>query len=217
MPRILLATLVSMIALTAQAAVQQQTVVFGPSVADLTNTTLTVAPFNTILGQLTSVGLTLAASSNVSGTVTNTAAQANPFRISANTDVKLTSTPGTGIAGLTVSLGSAQDFTGLAPGATGLYGPNVLNGAKSGAGTPLSAFTAGPITFAASTISTFIITGAGGNTSAMLATTAGGALTVFYTYDPFRSGQQLASIPEPETLALLGVGLLGVGFLRRRM
>lgn len=89
------------------------TVVFGPSLTDLTNTTLTVAPFNTTLGQLTSIGLTLAASSNVTGTVTNTAAQANTFRISANTDVKLTSAPGTGIAGLTVSLGFAQDFTDL--------------------------------------------------------------------------------------------------------
>ena len=217
MTRIILATLASVIALSAQAAVQQQTVSFGPALTDFTTATLTVTPFDTSLGQLTSVSLGLSANSNVSGSVTNTGAQTNTFRISTSTAITLTSVTATGISGLTVSLGAVQDLVGLAPGATRLYEPAMMTGSKTGVGTPLSAFTAGPISFVASTSSLFVITGAGGNSRDTLATTAGGALVVTYTYDEFRGGEQPASIPEPASLAMLGAGLLCVGALRRRV
>ena len=201
---------------SAHAAVVNQAVAFGPQLTDFTTATLVVAPFDTTLGTLTAVDLKLGATANVSGTVTNTSALARSFNDSTNTVVTLSSTSGTNINGLTLTLNTNQAFANLASGATATYGPLVPSGLKDVAGTPLSAFTAGPITFVASTNSSFVVNGAGGNSLTTLASTAGGVLTVAYTYNAFGSGSQPASVPEPASMALLGVGLLAAGVIRKR-
>lgn len=202
---------------SAHAAVVSKTVTFGPSLTDFTNSTLTVAPFDTTLGTLSAVNLTLGATANVSGTVTNTSALARSFTVSTNTVVTLSSMSGTNIDGLTVLLNATQAFTNLTPNTTANYGPFMPSKTTTVAGTPLSAFTAGRITLVASTNSSFAVDGAGGNSRTTLSSTASGVLTVAYTYTAFGSGSQPASVPEPASMALLGAGLLAAGVIRKRV
>ena len=69
----------------------------------------------------------------------------------------------------------------------------------------------GPVlaTIFASTNTLTNVSNTGGNASADVVTSASGSFTVAYTY------QQ--SVPEPGSVALLGVGLLGAGIIRRRI
>ena len=201
---------------SAHAAVVSKTVTFGPSLTDFTTSTLTVAPFDTTLGTLSAEEF-VDATANVSGTVTNTSALARSFNVSTNTVVTLSSMSGTNIDGLTVSLNATQAFTNLTPNTTANYGPFMPSKTTTVAGTPLSAFTAGPITLVASTNSSFAVDGAGGNSRTTLSSTASGVLTVAYTYTAFGSGSQPASVPEPASMVLLGAGLLAAGVIRKRV
>lgn len=204
----------SAIATQASALTTTNSAVFPATLADFTSGTLTLQPFNTSLGTLNSATLVLTANGNISATVKNNTTTTQDFTISTNTRVSLSqSSPASSVFGLKVDLPATQNFTQLAPGATAVYGPYMISGTTGNvAGTPLSAFQSGPITFTATTVSSLTRLG-GGSIDTAVTTTVSGTATVTYDYTPTPPP---TTVPEPASMALLGLGLAGLGLIRRR-
>ena len=185
---------------------------FGPTATDFSGLAFSVPGFNTTLGTLTNVSVTLGSSSTISGPVKNNSTSAQTFTL--NTDAKVTINSATSsIDGLFLDLTASQSYTALAAGSSSTYGPfNPSQSSTNSSALPLSAFTSGPINLTATTVTNESFAGGGGNISAPLTATASGTVTLVYTYTP----PPPASVPEPASMALLGMGLAGLGLIRRR-
>lgn len=183
--------------------------------------------FDTALGTLNSVTLTLGAAFDTIITLTNHSPSPESARGTLSLDIFFSST----LAGLDTYLaGNGSDlllsrntgFQSLAADPDGngpLPGGSYTSGTLSDSATSIETdptldvnwFTqagGGGFTIACDSLASTTVTGAGGNVDLNQVTTAGCTGTITYDYSP-------ASVSEPETLALMGLGLMGMAWRRR--
>lgn len=175
--------------------------------------------FDTTLGILDSVQLTLNGSMTTTITLTNQAAQSQSGTATGLVDLYFSGVPALTVPAPAIAMTAPTGFVTLASGATQSFGPILdsdtwNSGVQTGAGI-LSAFSlsgGGTFSVSCNSLSGISIVGGGGNFNSTQVTTAGCGATVVYNYHTAPP----PSVPEPATLGLLGLGLLGLGAMRRR-
>ncbi len=157
--------------------------------------------------------ITLSATSNAtnSGTLTNTAAQAQTFKITFETDVTLT---GPNSISLVPAPMSTQTLTNIPVGVAQTVGPLTGTDTKSVnvPGADFSFYTgAGLFALNYGSLSGQTVLGGGGNQTSSIVTTADIAATVTYEYRVVPT-----DVPEPGSVALVFGMLGGAAFTLRR-
>jgi hypothetical protein len=177
----------------------------------------TLAKFDSSLGTLTDVVLTLNGAMTTSLSVTNSAAQSQVAIVNSNVDLSFNAT----ITGLNAAVTASSPLalavtTGrqtLGAGATQLFGPlNATNTITLDA--QLDALFAsfsmaggGNFGVSCTSLSGLGITGGGGNVAASQSTQASCGASIVYTYTAAAS----KPVPEPASLALVGLALAAAG------
>lgn len=212
--------------LTALAGIglQAATITFGPvsqlggfNPGDQTSYSrlIQLPQFNPALGTLTGIEITVDTQMNKSGNLQNNGSSAAP--LSYNYTLALITVNGTGVthsqAG-SVAFTAGETFLNV-PGnggqaiITSLQEQdlnNIFNPAN------LAAFTGLGLMDYTVDASAILVTGCGsGNCQTNIATLMGAQMTITYTYDLPNN-----DVPEPTTFALFGLGIVGLGLLKRR-
>ncbi len=176
--------------------------------------------FNSSLGSLNSVTLTLSGNSLSESLLTNTAANSQFFSFDSilNFFFDLSSIGvATPAPAFTTTLATTGGFVSLASNASLSLGPNSDSGSLTltfpGSGLPsIFAGAAGSsFNVGCSTISGSTFNGGGGNITNNQTTTANCAAEIAYDYTPS------TSVPEPTVLWLFGAGLLGFAGMRKKL
>lgn len=190
----------------AQAAVLTQSAALVLETTEI-HQTFAFAGFDTALGTLNGVSVTLDGRAVSSASFTNSAAQAQSFAFSSTLSLFLT---GAGLdESLTLALFNHPRVPQTPVGTTNLGTVDKTDSLTVDA-TDLTAFTA-PVTFTCDSDVSNTQSGGGGNIVVRQSTTAGCGVSLTYDYTAAPT-----SVPEPGALALVGLALAGVAVSRRR-
>jgi len=177
------------------------------------NNVVSCGQFNNGLGVLQSIQITL--SGGISGTITlnQTSTTTQSMKGTESSDFNVAALPGFVIPIPLFTAAYNTGFQNVAPSTPQTFtlsnNQNLNLGTDSNAATFATYTGAGNFLINVTTSSTFSISGGGGQAQASQST--GGFLNaaVVYTYTS-------SAVPEPTTVSLIGLGLIGVGFIGRR-
>ena len=186
---------------------------YGPSTTDYT-VTLTLPKFDTTLGTLQEVHVSMSNSYAQNGTVQNMSGSAQDFTVNTTGTFRLKD-GGSNLL-LTNGYNQSQTYTQLGAGATSTYGP--FSGSPSSnvvytTGTIFNEFNGGPgnINLSFQTLDGYGVSGGGNNAQVILNTSVGVTASVFYVYTT------VLTTPEPGAFAfLLGGGVFSALLVNRR-
>lgn len=170
--------------------------------------------FNSNLGTLNSVTLTLNGFDTTTITLTNNAANSQTVRATGTVDLFFSSSlAGLDLSAVDLALSGSTGLVSLATGASQSFGP--LTDSDSIVLLPTASLfsVAGGGTFSISceSLSGLTLQGGGGNVASTQTTTAGCGASIVYDYTPTTT-----TVPEPASMALVGLGMMGLAALRRR-
>jgi hypothetical protein len=197
----------------------------GPGPTELGSATpglVSCTDFNTSLGTLTSIVLTITGDIVAPSSITLTNNDPTSHTGLASTDVTYSlAAPLTGFTFTNNAFGNLLDVLGSTGSQT--LGSNAsvkvnVTGTASTSSTNSTVGTfggyegAGSFTFTADTITSLVSTFGGGNVTIAQVTDADAKATVVYNYNAVTTGT-----PEPSTMLLFGSALVGLGLLRKRV